>query len=102
MKTIFEIGGSGGKGGARRQRGRLALGARAPLEDRRDYDGGQRGDHGEGRVLLAAPPRALPGLLDQRLDEGLGLLAADGIARAGWAGRCAESHSCLLGTFVLL
>ena len=39
-------------------------------------------------------PGALPRLLDQRLDEGLELLAVDRIARAGRARRGGDGHGC--------
>ncbi len=73
---------SGGKAGPCGERGGSILGLCAALEDREDRDSDERHQRRDGPVDAPPAPGALSRLLDQRLDQGLELLAVDGIARA--------------------
>ena len=53
-------------------------------------------------VPASATLRALPRFLDQRLDEGLDLLALDGIARARRARRSGDGHAASLTQIALV
>ena len=64
-----------------------ALGLRGVVEDGEDRDPEHGCEDDAGRVRQPPPPGAAPRLLDQRLDEGLELVAVDRIARARRAGR---------------
>ena len=74
---------SGGKARPHGERRGSSLRLCCALEDREERDPDQRHERRDRRVDAPPAPRALPRLLDQRLDEGLELLAVDGITRAG-------------------
>ena len=74
----------------------------AALEDREDRDSDERHQRRGSPVDAPPAPGALPRLLDQRLDEGLELLAVDGIARAGRARRGSDGHSCTSDTIAIV
>ena len=82
MKASFELGVRREGSTARRARG-SSLGLCRALEGREDRDSEERQERRDRRVDAPSTPRALPRLLDQRLDESLELVAVDGITRAG-------------------
>ena len=61
--------------------------------EQRDSD--ERDEGHDCAVSASATLRAFPGFLDQRLDESLDLLAFEGFAAAGWAGRSGDGHNYL-------
>ena len=68
------------------RRGRR-LGLRAASEEREERDSDERDEGHDCRVPASSPLRALPRLLDQRLDEGVELLASTGsLGRGGRGG----------------
>jgi hypothetical protein len=64
------------------ERGGSSLRLCAALEDDEHADSNERHERRDGPVDAASTPRASLRLFDQRLDEGLEILADDGIARA--------------------
>ena len=92
MKASFELVVPAGRPTRAASRRRSSLRLCAALEDREHRDSDERQER-RGRPVDAPPaPGALPRLLDQRLDEGLELLAVDGIARARRARRGSDGH----------
>ena len=64
-----------------------SLGLRAPSEQREERDSDERDEGHDCPVAASATLRALPRFLDQRLDEGLELLASTGsLGRGGRGG----------------
>jgi len=63
---------------------------------------GKKGEQDAGAVAPATAPCPAPCLLDQRLDERLELVAIDGTALAGRAGRSGNAHECTPDTVTLL
>src|SRR5262245_40060223 len=72
------------------RRSRLRLGD--SVEDREDGDADQCGGYDDGREDAPPPPRAAPGLLDQRIDAVLDVPAVDRIAPAGRTRRTGDGH----------
>ena len=93
---------SGGKADPCGERRGSSLRLCAAVEDREDRDSDERHQRRDRPVDAPPAPGALPRLLDQRLDEGLELLAVDGIARARRARRGGDGHSCTSDTIAIV
>ena len=102
MKAILERRRCGGNARSAANAGDAVSGLRRALEGREDRDPDQRHERHERRVDAPPTPGALSRLLDQRLDEGLDLLAIDGIARTRRARRSGNGHGCLPDSVALV
>ena len=102
MKAILAVAGTAARLDRAAECGRSSLRPRGSLEGREDDDRDERHGGRDRPVDAAAAPLALPCLLDQRLDEGLELLAVDRIARAGRARRGGDGHGCLPDSVTLV
>ena len=95
MKAIFELAAPAGRLDRAASAGDAVWDCAVRSRTAKTRDSDERHERHDSRVPAPAAPRALPRLLDQRLDEGLELLAVDGIARARRARRGGDGHGCL-------
>ena len=88
---------------SRRRRSGTTVAVSAEADERGEHDSG---DEESGcAVAPSSATRALPCLLDKRLDERLELVVRDRITRARWTGRtrrCGDAHASVPVTVALL